>query len=113
MSQRIDRIRKWIEWLRTNFTPAAWKEVYEAGKALFELFYTFGYFFVYPFVESCKAFWFDVLKPFWSHVKVAWTKLAYRAKNLWKEIKDIFKKEEEVPVEPPVEPVEEPPVNPW
>ena len=96
--------REKMKQLRKNFTPQAWIEIWEATKALGIVIYTFGNFFVYPFIQACKAFWMDVIKPFWSHVKVAWGRLGYRIKNLWKEIKDVFKKKEEIPVEPPTIP---------
>jgi len=100
----IIKARTWIEWLRNNFTPSAWKEIFEAGKALIDLLLTFGYFFIYPFIESCKAFWIKVAKPFWSHCKVAWARIVNKAKILWKELLDVFnkKKEEEV-VEPAID----------
>ena len=68
------------------------------------------YFLIYPFIEACKAFWNEVIKPFWAHVKVAWARLVCRAKKLWKEITDIFKKKGE---EVPEEPVKETSTSPW
>lgn len=96
-----DKVKRWFEWARTHLTPAAWVEIFEAGKALVNFIYTFGYFFVYPFIESCKAFYKDVILPFWGHCKDGWFGLVEKAKSLWKEVKDVFGKNEKPPEQPP------------